>query len=379
MLKKIQKRTITAVNSLQKGQAVIMIDDSDRGNYSNIIFAGESITPEKITFMLQNTSDMIYLAMDSTQAQRLNLISNGDAKQGIFTKDRAQIIRMVSSSNTKSEDLIKPDNLFPLIANDKGVLAKNSYTEATVDLMKLAQLNPCGVFCKLMHKNSSIMNTDQLKIFAKTHTIPLLTIQELYLYRLATEKFLEKKVSTPIPIKNIGTLEMSVYQDKYTQEEVIVMSKEYRHNTPLVRIHSSCITGDLFGSLKCDCQNQLHYALNTIHQEGGYVIYLQQEGRGIGLINKLKTYNLQINQNMDTIDANLALNLPIDARKYDLAIQVLKQYNVKKCKLLSNNPDKKNALKNVGIKAQLVKCGSCFNKYNKTYLQTKIDRMNHQI
>ena len=396
----IQKRVETAIKALKKGKSVIVIDDFDRENEGDLIFAGEMATEENVAFMLQHTSGIVCLAMDSVQAKKLDLSPmvatdkndsafttpftvTIEAKEGVTTgvsaKDRAHTIKVASNINTKAEQLAKPGHIFPLIANDKGVLARNGHTEATVDLMKLSGFNSAGVLCELMNPNGTMMNAKDLEAFSKKHKLPILTIEELYLYRLSTENFIEKKVSTTIPLKNIGHLDMTVYEDKFSKEEVVVMSKKYQDDNPLVRIHSSCLTGDLFGSLKCDCQSQLHHALEEIHKEGGYVIYLNQEGRGIGLVNKLKAYNLQNNENMDTVEANEALGLPVDLRKYDLAIQVLKYNNVDKCRLLSNNPDKVNALESCGIKTELTDSESFINQHNEKYLITKVNKLKHTI
>lgn len=400
MFNQIKQNVETAIEALKVGKPVVVLDDYDRENEGDMIFPGQIATAENIAFMLEHTSGIVCLAMDSTHAKKLNLTpmvaadqNNStfttpftvtiEAKEGVTTgvsaKDRAHTIQVASKVNAKAEELARPGHIFPLIANDKGVLGRNGHTEATVDLMKLSGFNSAGVLCELMNRDGTMMKGNQLVEFAKKYNLPLLTIEELYQYRLATEIFVEKAASSIIPLKDVGDLEMSVYKDKYTKEEVVVLSKEYKGNNPLVRMHSSCITGDLFGSLRCDCQSQLHHALKRISNEGGFLIYLEQEGRGIGLINKLKAYNLQMHENLDTIDANLALGLPIDSRKYDLAVQVLKFNNVVRCRLLSNNPKKKEALEWAGIKVELTESESFINKHNENYLKTKIDRMQHKI
>ena len=245
--------------------------------------------------------------------------------------------------------------------------------------MKLSGFNSAGVLCELMNKDGTMMKAPQLEAFTKKYDLPLLTIAEIYQYRLATEIFIEKAASSIILFDHVGELEMTVYRDKFNGEEVVVLSKATDSEKPLVRIHSSCITGDLFGSLRCDCQAQLRKAMQMVSQEGGYLIYLDQEGRGIGLINKLKAYNLQMHQNMDTIEANVALGLPVDARKHDLAIQVLKYNKIDNCRLISNNPKKISALETVGIKAEAVAYEAFVNSHNKSYLMTKKNKMKHTI
>ncbi|AIT09686.1 3,4-dihydroxy-2-butanone 4-phosphate synthase [Candidatus Francisella endociliophora] len=389
-----------AINALKQGKPVVVADDHDRENEGDLILPGQLASEENIAFMLEHTSGIVCLSMDSKRASALNLApmvtadkNNStfstpftvtiEAKEGVTTgvsaKDRARTIQVASKVNAKADELARPGHIFPLIANDKGVLGRNGHTEAAVDLMKLSSFNSAGVLCELMNKDGSMMKTEQLEKFAKKHDLPLLTIAELYQYRLATEVFIEKSASSTIPFDGVGELEMTVYKDKFNNEEVVVLSKPYSGDIPLVRMHSSCITGDLFGSLRCDCQAQLKAAMQMISQEGGYLIYLNQEGRGIGLTNKLKAYNLQINEKMDTIEANVALGLPVDSRKYDLAIQVLKYNQIDKCRLISNNPKKIHALETVGIHAEPVACDAFVNSHNKDYLMTKKDKMKHTI
>lgn len=400
MFDDIKQNIEKAIKALKKGTPVVVLDDYDRENEGDMIFPGEMATAENVAFMLEYTSGIVCLAMDSKQAKKLNLSpmvpadkNNStfetpftvtiEAKKGVTTgvsaKDRATTIQVASQINATADELAKPGHIFPLIARDKGVMARNGHTEAAVDLMKLSGFNSAGVLCELMNRDGTMMKYDQIKDFADKFELPLLTIEELYQYRLATEVFVDKVVLSTIPFKNVGELEISVYKDKFTQEEVVVLSKKYQGDNPLVRIHSSCITGDLFGSLRCDCQSQLQSAMHKISQDGGYIIYLEQEGRGIGLVNKLKAYNLQMNENMDTIDANLALGLPIDSRKYDMAIQVLKYNNINNCRLMSNSPKKIEALKRVGLNVELVGSESIVNKHNEGYLKTKKVKMQHNI
>ncbi len=400
MFEQIKQNVHNAINALKQGKGVVVIDDHDRENEGDLILPGEMATQENIAFMLQHTSGIVCLAMDSNHANKLQLSpmvasdkNNStfatpftvtiDAKEGVTTgvsaKDRAHTIKVASKNDAKASDLASPGHIFPLIANDKGVLGRNGHTEATVDLMKLSGFNIAGVLCELMNKDGTMMNVYELESFANGYDLPILTIAELYQYRLATEVFVEKMASSTIPFEAFGFLEMTVYKDSFGNDEVVVLFKEYSGDKPLVRMHSSCITGDLFGSLRCDCQSQLKKAMQMINEEGGFLIYLNQEGRGIGLINKLKAYNLQMNENMDTIEANVALGLPVDSRKYDLAIQVLKYNNIDKCKLISNNPKKICALKMVGIEAETISCDALVNSHNESYLKTKKDKMKHTI
>lgn len=400
MFEQIKQNIEKAINALKQGKPVVVLDDYDRENEGDLILPGEMATEANIAFMLEHTSGIVCLSMDSKRANTLNLTpmvaadkNNStfstpftvtiEAKEGVTTgvsaKDRAHTIQVASKTNAKANELARPGHIFPLIANDKGVIGRNGHTEATVDLMKLSGFNSAGVLCELMNKDGSMMKLPELEAFAAKYDLPLLTIAELYQYRLATEIFVTKMASSTIPFKNIGELEMSVFKDNFTNEEVVVLSKPYQGDNPLVRMHSSCLTGDIFGSLRCDCQDQLQKGIEMIAKEGGYFIYLDQEGRGIGLTNKLKAYNLQMKQNMDTIEANIALGLPADARKYDLAIQVLKYNQVENCRLISNNPEKLDALKNVNIKAEPVYCEAFVNSHNRNYLVTKQTKAKHTI
>ncbi len=400
MFKQIKENIENAIQALKQGKPVVVLDDYDRENEGDLILPGEKATEANIAFMLEYTSGIVCLAMDSKKAKKLNLTpmvaadqNNStfttpftitiEAKEGVTTgvsaKDRAHTIQVASKTNAKADELARPGHIFPLIANDKGVLGRNGHTEATVDLMKLSGFNSAGVLCELMNKDGTMMKAPELEAFAKKYNLPILTIAELYQYRLATEIFVTKMASSTIPFKKIGELEMSVYKDNFSNDEVVVLSKPYTGNNPLVRMHSSCITGDIFGSLRCDCQDQLHKGIEMISEEGGFFIYLDQEGRGIGLTNKLKAYNLQMNENMDTIEANLALGLPADARKYDLAVQVLKYNHVDQCRLISNNPEKLASLRNVNIHAEPVYCEAFVNSHNRNYLITKKNKAKHTI
>lgn len=400
MYNQITQNVQRAIAELKKGRPVVVVDDHDRENEGDMIFPGQCANEENIAFMLEHTSGIVCLAMDSAQAKKLNLTpmvasdqNNSafatpftvtiEAKEGVTTgvsaKDRAHTIQVASAIGAKADDLAKPGHIFPLIANDKGVLARNGHTEATVDLMKLSGYNSAGVLCELMNKDGTMMKDQQIIDFAENNDLVYLTIEEIYKYRLATEILLTESSSSEIPFANVGKLKMTVYEDKYTKDEIVVLSKKYEGDNPLVRMHSSCITGDLFGSLRCDCQSQLHHAISCISKEGGFLIYLEQEGRGIGLVNKLKAYNLQMHDDLDTIDANIALGLPVDSRKYDQAIQVLKYNNVNKCRLMSNNPKKIQALEEVGILVENFGSDSNINEHNQDYLKTKKDRMKHSI
>ncbi|WP_440615757.1 3,4-dihydroxy-2-butanone-4-phosphate synthase [Cysteiniphilum sp. 6C5] len=399
MFQRIKTRVEAAVDALKQGKSIIVTDDEDRENEGDLIFPGQLANAENVNLMLQHASGIVCLAMSKAHAKRLQLnpmvpadlntsqfttpfTITIEAKEGVTTgvsaKDRAHTIQVASNPEVNPNDISRPGHVFPLVANEYGVLGRQGHTEASVDLVKMAGFHPAAVLCELMNKDGSMMKGEEIERFALTHDLPILSIEELRLYRLATEKLITKAVSSPIPFRDYGELEMSVFIDPVSQSEIKVMSKDIKDN-PLVRIHSSCITGDLFGSLKCDCQSQLHHALHEIAQCGGILIYLEQEGRNIGLVNKLKAYELQRTAHMDTIEANKALNLPVDNRHYDHAVQVLKYYDIKQCQLLSNNPEKVQALQKADIAVQVLVSESDVHEHNKDYLQTKKQRLNHSI
>ncbi|MDA0910026.1 MAG: 3,4-dihydroxy-2-butanone-4-phosphate synthase [Proteobacteria bacterium] len=399
MFQKIKTRVEAAINALKQGKSIIVTDDEDRENEGDLIFPGQLANVENVNLMLQHASGIVCLAMSKAHAKRLQLnpmvpadlntsqfttpfTITIEAKEGVTTgvsaKDRAHTIQVASNPEVDPSDISRPGHIFPLVANDYGVLGRQGHTEASVDLVKMAGFHPAAVLCELMNKDGSMMKGEEIERFALAHDLPILSIEELRLYRLATEKLITKAASSLIPFRDYGELEMSVFIDPVTQSEIKVISKDIKGN-PLVRIHSSCITGDLFGSLKCDCQSQLHHALHEIAEHGGILIYLEQEGRDIGLVNKLKAYELQRTKHLDTIEANKALNLPIDNRRYDHALQVLKYYDIKQCQLLSNNPEKVQALQKANIAVQVLLSESDVHEHNKGYLQTKKQRLNHSI
>ena len=399
MFKQIKNNVEKAIIALKQGKPIIVVDDYDRENEGDLIIAAETITSETMNFMIKECRGLVCAPLTKSRCKELDLepmvrkntehmqtaftvsvdlIGNG-VTTGISAADRTATIHSLVDEKTKPSDLARPGHIFPLAAEDGGVFIRQGHTEAMVDLARLAGFKPAGVICEIINEDGTMMRGDDLKKFAKKHDLVLLAIDDLYQYRLATEIFIEKTASSKIPFDKIGELEMTVYTNKFTGEEVVTLSKSYIGDNPLVRMHSSCMTGDLFGSLRCDCQAQLRKAMEMISDEGGLLIYLQQEGRGIGLPNKLKAYNLQMNENMDTVEANLALGLPVDARNYELALQVLKFNKIDKCQLISNNPEKLQALRNVGIETEAVLCDAFVNSHNRDYLITKINKTKHTI
>ena len=399
MYSNIKKRIDKAILTLQSGKGIILLDDNNRENEGDIIFPAQIIDAKKINFMLQNTSGIICLVIDQNQAKRLQIESmvpehlntskfntsftvSIEAATGITTgvsaHDRARTIQIASNPNTTHHDINKPGHIFPLIANQYGVLGRQGHTEGSLDLVKIAGFYPSAVISELMNSDGSMMKSQNIKKFASKHNLMIINVSDIYHYRISNELLIKKEVTTEIRFKKYGILDMSVFVDPITKRETIVLSKNITSN-PLVRIHSSCITGDLFGSLQCDCQSQLHHGLQSINLSGGILIYLDQEGRDIGLINKLKAYEIQRTKKLNTIEANQALNLPIDNRSYNLAIQILKYFGIKKCQLLSNNPEKIKSLEMANIKAKMIPSLSEVQPWNKAYLRIKKFSLKHNI
>ena len=399
MYSQMKTRVDKAISALASGKGIILLDDNKRENEGDIIFPAQSIDADKINFMLQHTSGIICLTITQKHAAQLQLepmvpyhlntsrFTTGftvsiEAATGVTTgvsaKDRTRTIQVASNPNAKPEDINKPGHIFPLIAHKYGVLGRPGHTEGSIDLTTMAKLHPTAVLCELMHQDGTMMKDQAIEDFAKQYNFPIVHIEDIYHYRLANESLVEKAVTTEIRFKDYGLLDMSVLIDPITQRETIVLSKNIADN-PVVRIHSSCTTGDLFGSLQCDCQSQLHHALQTIAKSGGLLIYLDQEGRNIGLVNKLKAYELQRTKKLNTIEANQALNLPVDNRHYDLAIQILKYFNIDQCRLLSNNPEKIKSLGMANIKATMQPSVSKVHSWNKAYLQIKKSELKHNI
>lgn len=396
------KRVEHALAELKQGKMIILTDNPDRENEGDLIVAAEHLTPEIMNFMIRQGSGIVCVAMTADQVQRFELplmVSHQentstagtpftisiDAKSGITTgvsaADRTQTIKVLLDKNATANDLVKPGHIFPLQARDGGIFERQGHTEGAVDLMKLMNASPIAVICEIMNLDGSMTRGPQLETFAKEHQLSTLSIDDIITYRLYHEYMIEEEASSTIPLENYGQFKISVLKEKITGTEHIVLSKERKnHQQPLlVRIHSSCFTGDLFASQRCDCHSQLHHALERISDEGGMLIYLNQEGRGIGLLNKIRAYALQ-EQGYDTVDANIALGLPVDSRQYYIAASVLRQLNINQIRLLTNNPNKINDLKKYGIENVEREIMPTFeHEHNHFYLQTKKSKLNHNI
>jgi len=397
-MKDYSKQSVNkGISELQSKKMIILVDDEARENEGDLIFPAEEITPEVINFILKHCSGIICLALTPQWAKKLNLSFMVDptnnssqhgtpftvsieAKEGVTTgvsaADRAYTIRVAMNDNAKPEDLARPGHVFPLIANDQGVLGRQGHTEGAIDLIQLAGFKNGAVLCELMNANGTMKKGNDLLDFAKQHDLAIVSIKDVIQYRSNTTT--QKISEASITLKDYGEMTITVFGDVASTQEIVVLSKGFKTDNPYVRIHSSCFTGDILGSMHCDCQQQLQHALNLISQQGGFVIYLNQEGRGIGLANKIKAYALQ-QQGYDTVEANIALGFSPDLRDYGLAIGVLNFYNIQSVRLLTNNPRKVEALMDAKIEVEKVTIPVKHNQHNQKYLQTKRNMLDHEI
>lgn len=391
-----------ALNRLKAGGMILLVDDEDRENEGDLVIAAEFATPEAIAFMARKACGLICLALTGKQIDRLGLnpmvamnrarrstafTVSIEARDGITTGisayDRAHTIAVAADPAVAPGAIVSPGHVFPLRAADGGVLARNGHTEGAIDLVRLAGLQPAAVICEVMGESGHMARRPELDQFAREHDIPVLTIAELVEYRWATEQLVEEVASADLPTAYAdGVLRVHAFRSRVNGEEHLAIVRRPLGKTPLVRVHSECLTGDALGSLRCDCGPQLHEAQRLISEdpEGGVVVYLRgQEGRGIGLANKIRAYALQ-DGGLDTLDANTALGLPADARHYGIAAQILKALGVERLRLLSNNPAKAHALASYGLDvAGRVPLVIPPNPFNRRYLATKGERFGHSL
>jgi 3,4-dihydroxy 2-butanone 4-phosphate synthase/GTP cyclohydrolase II len=395
------ERVENAISDLRAGKMIVLTDHPEREDEGDIIFPAEIITPEVINFMIRHCSGIICLSLPEAQVKQLGLsymvpsVENTskcqtpftesiDAKDGITTgvsaKDRATTILAAVNEKATSGDIVKPGHIFPLMAQAGGILQRQGHTEGAVDIARLAGFKPAAVLCEIMNPDGTMSSGDKLLAFAAEHQLSVLSIDDLIAYRLGHENMIEEEISSELPLKQYGAFKITVIREKYTaKEHLILTSRNQLSDNPLVRIHSACITGDLFGSQRCDCSKQLDYSLSRIAEEGGMLIYLNQEGRGIGIFNKIKAYALQ-EHGLDTVEANEKLGLPVDARDYYIAANVLRNKGISKIRLLTNNPHKAACLKKYGIENIAIENIPLFsNEHNSQYLQTKMEKLDHQM
>lgn len=389
-----------AIDAIKSGRTIIVVDDEDRENEGDFLTAARNATPETINFMVRHGRGLVCAPITQKRAGELNLepmVSHNTTSHetnftvsvdllagcttGISASDRSKTTLALIDPATKPEDLGRPGHIFPLIAKDGGVLRRTGHTEAAIDLAVLAGFEPAGVICEIMREDGEMARLPELLVIAKEFDLKIVSIKDLIAYRLATESLVHKDVSVKMPTQ-WGDFDMVAYTQADTGENHLALVKgSWEPGEPvLVRVHSSCVTGDIFGSCRCDCGPQLHKAMEMINREGkGVVLYMNQEGRGIGLINKLKAYHLQEN-GMDTVEANLELGFKMDQRDYGVGAQILRSLGISKMRLMTNNPKKRAGLIGYGLEVvENVPIEIASNPHNELYLRTKRDKMDHTI
>ena len=390
-----------AIEEFRQGRFVIVIDDEDRENEGDFIMAAEKITPEHVNFMLKNGRGVLCAPITEDRCKELNLdmqvhdntsllgtpftvtvdlLGNG-CTTGVSMHDRAMTIRALADPATQPSDLGRPGHINPLRARNGGVIVRAGHTEAAVDLARLAGLRPCGALIEIINDDGTMARLPQLMEVAKKFQLKIITIKDLIAYRVAHETMVRKEEEVFLPTE-WGSFRLIAYTQLDNGVTHLVLKKgEWEENEPvLVRVHSSCATGDIFGSCKCDCGDQLHRAMQMVEEEGkGLIVYMSQEGRGIGLINKLKAYHLQ-EQGLDTVDANIRLGFKPDERDYGIGAQILRDLGVTQMRLITNNPVKRSGLEGYGLTiTETVPLIIQPNAYNKKYLKTKQERMGHRL
>ncbi|MCP9752239.1 bifunctional 3,4-dihydroxy-2-butanone-4-phosphate synthase/GTP cyclohydrolase II [Ferruginibacter sp. HRS2-29] len=390
-----------AIEDIKNGKLIIVVDDEDRENEGDFITAANNATPEIVNFMSKYGRGLICTPITEQKCAELNLqpmvtdntslhetaftvsidlLGNG-CTTGISAHDRSKTILALVNPATKPEDFGRPGHIFPLKAKNGGVLRRAGHTEATIDLARMAGFPPAGVLVEIMNEDGSMARLPELKEIATKFDLKIISIKDLIAYRLETETLIEEEVSVQMPTR-YGNFDLIAFKQKNTGDIHLAIKKgTWEKDEPvLVRVHSSCLTGDILGSYRCDCGEQLHQSLEKIEAEGkGLVLYMNQEGRGIGLINKLKAYKLQ-EQGMDTVEANLELGFGMDERDYGVGAQILRHLGISKMKLMSNNPRKRAGLLGYGLEVvDTVPIEMEPNAYNKKYLFTKRDKLGHEI
>jgi 3,4-dihydroxy 2-butanone 4-phosphate synthase / GTP cyclohydrolase II len=389
-----------AIATLRAGRMIILVDDEARENEGDLVIAAQYASAEMINFMSRFGRGLVCLPMAPELIDKLQLpmMANNNRSPygtaftvsiealsgvttGISAKDRAHTIAVAIAPDSGPADLVSPGHVFPLRARTRGVLERAGQTEGSVDLARLAGLLPAAVICEIINDDGTMSRRDELAFFSQKHNIPMVTIKALIEYRIRHETLVKEIVTTRIPLQKYGDFSMTVFHNMLDEAEHFALVKvpKFANQVPLIRIHSECITGDIFGSCKCDCGAQLQQSLEQIAEEGGIFVYLRQEGRGIGLVNKLKAYVLQ-EQGYDTVDANLQLGFPADNRDYAVAFQILKYLGIDSLRLLTNNPRKVEAIEKYGLTvSERVPLVVRPTPENCSYLKTKQLKLGHLL
>lgn len=390
-----------AISDIKAGKLVIVVDDEDRENEGDFITAARNVTPEIINFMATHGRGLICAPITEERANELGLemmVNNNSSLHetpftvsidllghgcttGISASDRSKTVQALINPAIRPEEFGKPGHIFPLKAKKGGVLRRTGHTEATVDLAVLAGMEPCGVLVEIMNEDGTMARLPDLVQIAKKFDLKIVSIKDLIAYRVKNESIIRREVEVQLPTQ-WGDFRLIAYEQTTTRQEHLALVKgEWKKDEPvLVRVHSSCVTGDIFGSCRCDCGPQLHAAMEMVEREGkGAIVYMNQEGRGIGLLNKLKAYKLQEN-GRDTVEANLELGFRMDERDYGVGAQILRDLGITKMRLMSNNPKKRAGLIGYGLEiVENVHIEIKSNPHNRTYLETKREKMGHNL
>ena len=388
-----------AIEDIKNGRMVILVDDEDRENEGDLCMAAEFVTPEAVNFMARHGRGLICLTLSEELARKINLplmVNDNqsrfktaftvsiEARKGVTTgisaHDRATTIRTAIADHVKPEDIVSPGHVFPILARKGGVLVRTGQTEGSVDLARLAGLKPGGVICEIMKDDGTMARMPDLEVFAREHGLKIVTIADLINFRMKTESFVHRAATATLPTVFGGDFKFIVYEnDVDSMKHVALVKGEIGpEDAVLVRVHSECMTGDVFGSMRCDCGDQLHTAMEMINEEGkGVIVYMHQEGRGIGLVNKVRAYELQ-EHGRDTVEANIELGFEEDLRDYGIGAQILVDLGVRKIRLLTNNPKKIVGLEGYGMTIiGRVPIEIKPNEVNLRYLRTKKEKMGH--